>query len=399
VLWTQVNANTGRRRIDEAFPPAMRESTNESEMFIRMKNGSTWQLIGSDRYDTVVGAGQAGIVYSEWALANPSAWSYHRPMVAENGGWAMFITTPRGRNHAYSLYEHARQHPDEWYAEISSVRDTGALNEAQLADALAEYQALHGHDAGRALFEQEYECSFTAAILGAYFGHEMTRADREQRIGVVDIDWSQPIHTAWDLGKATNNPIWCFQVDAANRPRIVDFYRPESDDLADWCTELDRRGYHGHDYVPHDIMAGNWGQGRSRLEMMRLCGRKPQIIPAVPVADRQQAARVTINAAVFDEERCSVGLDGLRNYRREWDDELRTFREHPVKDWSEHIGSAFCYLAMAWQSLPAKQPPAPKPDWEFRGNEDGSMTGPRMIDIIRRREQARKVAGRDRWPG
>jgi phage terminase large subunit len=113
-------------------------------MFIRFKWGSTWQIVGSDKYDSLVGAGVAGVVFSEWALANPSAWGYIRPMLEENGGWAAFITTPRGNNHAKSMYDMAVKSP-RWYAEISSVTDTGALSPEQLIESLAEYQALYGY--------------------------------------------------------------------------------------------------------------------------------------------------------------------------------------------------------------------------------------------------------------
>ena len=122
-IWQAVNPHTGKRRIDEAFPPEIVKNRLNNEMFIELVNGSTWQLIGSDRYDTTVGSGPAGIVYSEWALANPSAWGYHRPMVEENNGWAAFITTPRGDNHAASMYRMAKGNPN-WFAEVSSVYDT-----------------------------------------------------------------------------------------------------------------------------------------------------------------------------------------------------------------------------------------------------------------------------------
>src|SRR5262245_9696070 len=107
-LWTAVDAHTGERRIDQAFPPALRQTTSENSMFIRFHNGSTWQIIGSDRYDTTVGAGVVGITYSEFALANPSAWGYHRPMLQENDGWALFISTPRGRNHLFDMAQYAQ---------------------------------------------------------------------------------------------------------------------------------------------------------------------------------------------------------------------------------------------------------------------------------------------------
>ena len=170
-IWTAINPHTGRRRIDEAFPPELRDTTNEQEMFIRFKVGSTWQVVGSDRYNSLVGAGVAGVAFSEWALANPSAWAYIRPMIEENGGWAAFITTPRGRNHAKAMYDMALRSPG-WFAEISTVDDTHSLTPEQLDEARAEYASLFGDDLGNAQFEQEYYCSFNAAIMGAFYARE-----------------------------------------------------------------------------------------------------------------------------------------------------------------------------------------------------------------------------------
>lgn len=372
-IWAAVNPHTGKRRVDEAFPQAIRETTNEQEMFIKFRNGSTWQIVGSDRYNSLVGAGVAGVVFSEWALCNPSAWGYVRPMVEENGGWAAFITTPRGNNHAKAMLDMAKANP-KWFAEVSSVEDTGALSRAQLDEALAEYQALYGLDFGRAIFEQEYLCSFSGAMVGAYFGAEVSRAEREGRVKAVPVDPKYPVHTAWDLGKATNNPIWCFQV-IGPQLRIVDFYQPESDDLEEWCATLNARGYVGNDYVPHDILVTEWGSKRTRIETLRALGRKPKRIVKVSVADGLQAGRVAINSAVFaDNEAVARGIEGLKSYRREWDDDLKTFREHPVKDWAEHIGSAWRYLGLAWREGQAAVPEKKKPqELIYTARPDGSV--------------------------
>ena len=351
-LWNAVNPHTGKKRMDEAFPPEIVARKNDQEMYLELVNGSTWQLIGSDRYDATVGSGPAGITYSEWALSNPSAWAYHRPMVAENNGWASFITTPRGNNHCKSMLDMAQDNPN-WFTEVLPVTTTGALNDAQLKEALSEYQALYGSDLGLAYFEQEYMCSFAGAMVGAYWGGEVAKAEREGRIREVEIDWTQPVHTAWDLGKAVNNPIWCFQV-IGQSIRVVDFYVPESDDLEDWCEWLDAKRYHGNDYVPHDIMVTEWGAKRSRYDLLKSMGRKPVRVPRVSVADGIQAGRRTINEAVFDKERCAHGIEGLRAYRREWDDDFKRFRDNPVKDWAEHIGSSFRYLALAWRDVKPK---------------------------------------------
>lgn len=408
-LWNGINAHTGKRRIDEAFPPEIRESKDEQQMLIKLKCGSTWQLIGSDRYDATVGAGVAGIAYSEWALANPSAWAYHRPMLEENNGWAAFITTPRGNNHAKAMLDHARAHPDRWFAEVSSVLDTGALTKEQLDESLAEYQALYGADLGLAQFEQEYLCSFNAAILGAYWGGEVADAERTGRIRIVPIDPAYPVHTAWDLGKAVNNPIWCFQVIpiftnntfSHNEVRIVDFYRPDSDDLEQWCLWLDQQGYKGNDYVPHDILVEEWGTKRNRFETLKALGRKPVRVAKVSVAEGINAGRQTIKVAVFHAgddprgERMSLGIDGLKNYRREWDDELKTFRDHPVKDWAEHIGSSFRYLSLAWRDAAAVEFVPPKPtELEYVATPTGLIQGNMSVAdavkaMVRKRREGR----------
>lgn len=374
-LWNAVDANTGKRRIDQAFPHELRDATNEQEMFIRFKNGSTWQLVGSDRYDSLVGAGVAGVTFSEFALANPAAWGYIRPMLEENDGWAAFITTPRGNNHAKSMFDLAKTDP-RWFAEVLSVNETGALSQQQQVDALKEYQAIYGIDFGRAMFEQEYLCSFSGAMVGAYWGAEVNKAEREGRITPLEIDWAHPVHTAWDLGKATNNPIWCFQV-IAGKPVIVDFYQPESDDLADWVKWLDDKGYKGTDYVPHDIIVTEWGSKRTRLETLQGLGRRPKRLPMVSVADGLQAGRVTINAAQFaDTPRVQAGLEGLKNYRRDWNDELKSFRETPVRDWAEHIGSAFRYLSLAWREVVPPKPKEIKPtELQYEVGPDGRVRG------------------------
>ncbi len=350
-LWAAVNPHTGQRRIDEAFPHEIRESTNEQEMFIRFVNGSTWQLIGSDRYDSLVGAGVAGVTFSEFALANPAAWAYIRPMLVENDGWACMISTPRGANHAKSMFDYAETR-DDWFAERLSVKDTKALTAEQLNEALDEYMAVHGKDFGKALFEQEYLVSWSGAQIGSYWGAAINRMESEGRLQVFDIDPDHPVHTAWDLGqKAMTNPIWCFQV-INGRPIIVDFYRGDTERLEDWVQWLKDQGYDGQDYVPHDVVVTEWGSERTRLDELQRLGRKPVRIPKVSLADGINAGALTIDAALFrDTERVRAGIEGLRMYRREWLDDLKVFREGPVKDWAEHIGSAFRYLGLSWRAV------------------------------------------------
>lgn len=354
-LWTAVNANTGKRRIDEAFPPEICESRNDQEMFIRLKCGSTWQIIGSDRFDTTVGAGVAGIAYSEWALANPSAWAYHRPMLEENNGWAAFITTPRGRNHAYSMYQMAKDNP-RWFAEISSIHDTGALSPESIDESLKEYIALYGEDLGRAQFEQEYLCSFNAAILGAFYAREMLAVRNEGRIRPVVAIPGQPVHTAWDIGVRDDTSIWWFQV-YGGKIYVLDCYTASGvgvDHYAEICHS--KPWPRGVDYVPHDAKVKEWGTGKTRLETMQSLKLNPQVIPLAGKLDGINAVRRMLPHTVFDPRCEDTGIAALEQYRREWDDEKKTFRASEVHDWTSHLSDAFRYLAMAWREAPKVEP-------------------------------------------
>lgn len=361
-IWNAVNPHTGKRRIDEAFPGELRANTNDQEMFIRFKNGSTWQVIGSDRYNSLVGAGVAGVVFSEWALCNPSSWGYISPMMRENDGWAAFITTPRGRNHAYNMFNSAKANP-EWFAEQSAIHDTQALSPETLREILqTDYIDLYGEDIGRAQFEQEYECSFNAAILGAFYAREMVALRKEGRIAEIEAIEGRAVHTAWDIGVKDDTSIWWFQV-VGTQIYIFDCYTASGvglDHYAEICHAKPwKRGF---DFVPHDAKVREWGApgARTRIETMRLYGLNPYLCPDQTKMDGINAARQTLNKSVFHPRTEDKGIAALEQYRREWDDEKKTFRASEVHDWTSHLADAFRYLALAWRSI-SEPVEAPRP--------------------------------------
>ncbi len=359
-IWTAINPHTGKRRIDEAFPLEIRRNTNEQEMFIRFINGSTWQVIGADNYDALVGTPPCGIIFSEWSRANPSAWAYLAPILAENHGWCIFITTPIGRNHAYNMYNMAREDP-LWFAEVQTVTDTNAIPPDIVEGQRREYHSLYGDEAGDALIEQEYYCSFAAAILGSFFGKQMNAAEREGRIADVPIDPSLgPVHTAWDIGTDDPTAIWCHQTGPGVL-NLVDYYESSGHGVDHYCKWLDERGYHGTDWVPHDARMREWGApgARTRIETLFKLGRKPVLVPAHKLMDGINAGRKTIPLARFDKLRCAKGLECLREYRAEWDDTTRTFRKTPNHNWASHGADAWRYLSVAWQYPRLQQEEAP----------------------------------------
>jgi hypothetical protein len=384
-IWNAVNPHTGKRRIDEAFPGELRENTNDQEMFIRFKNGSTWQVIGSDRYNSLVGAGVAGVVFSEWAICNPSSWGYISPMMRENDGWAAFITTPRGRNHAYNMYNSALKNED-WFAELSSIHQTKALSEDALQEILqTDYIDLYGEDIGRAQFEQEYECSFNAAILGAFYAREMVNVRKEGRIADVEAIADRPVHRAWDIGVRDDTSIWWFQV-VGTQIYILDCYTASGVGVDHYASIVeDRKKQHGWqdgtDFVPHDARVKEWGTGRTRVETMQGLGLHPQVVPMASKLDGINAARKTLPRCVFHPRTESEGISALEQYRREWDDDKKAFKENEVHDWSSHLADAFRYMAMAWRELPAAPVAKPKPIYVV---EDGYALAPPLPGQRRR---------------
>lgn len=371
-IWEAVNPHTGKLRIDEVFPKEVRANTRNDMMSITFKSGSVWRVVGSDNPDSLVGAPPFGIVFSEWALSNPSAWGLLQPILLENGGWADFITTPRGKNHVYGMMKMARTNPN-WFCQTLTIDDTHQVSLEQIEEAKREYVSLYGQDQADALIQQEYWCSFEAAILGAYYGKELAQAQREDRITLVDADPRYPLHTAWDLGVRDSMVIWFFQVIpglwGAAKVLVVGCYSATNYGIGHYAEVIhDYRGRvgapAGTDYVPHDARQremGAFGEdnlAKQRLEVMLECRLKPKVVANHVLMDGISAVRAVLPRCWFDEEACETGLEGLRQYQTEWDDEAKIFSDRPRHDWASHYADGFRTLAMAYREVEAE---APKP--------------------------------------
>jgi phage terminase large subunit len=407
-IWEAVNPHSGKKRIDEAFPREIRSHTRNDTMTIEFRCGSVWRVVGSDNPDSLVGAPPAGIVFSEFARANPTAWGLLAPILNENKGWASFITTPVGRNHLYGLYQEVRgdrwspANPRGWYAEVLTVDQTKFISREQIEDDRRTYRGLFGAEAADALILQEYWCSFEASILGAYWGRALAELEQQGRIRHVPHERSYPVNTAWDLGvgKDGGMAIWWWQA-LGSEIRVLDFYEAHNYGIGHYAELIKRkakeRGWTmGTDYVPHDarvkemsafgtaemecltcngkkIVRGGvpcptcGGEGRliaenvakQRVEVMIECGLRPKV--TLQVAKKQDgisAVHQILPRVWFDDnEGNGRGLESLRQYRTEWDDETKKFTDKPRHDWTSHGADAFQTMALGYRTmLPADMP-------------------------------------------
>lgn len=346
-IWDAVNPHTGRRRIDEAFPAVMKPTFKDSEMKVELGNGSTWQVLGSDNYNSLVGASTAGVVLSEWALAMPDAWAHIRPILLENNGWALFLWTPRGRNHAARAFESRRQDP-EWYCLKSPATATEVFTPEQLEREKRELIAeLGSEEEGLARFASEYLVDFDAAAPGTYYAGLLGEAERAGRVGRVPVDPALPVDTAWDLGIDDYTAIWFFQ-QAGREVRVVDYFETCGEGL----EAVVRRAIAGKPYLwgahhlPHDVMVRELATGRSRHEALSSMGLSRIVVgaPADP-EERVNAARLMIPMCWFDAERCAGGLERLRGYRKRWNRATRSYGG-PLHDQASHGADAFGEFAL-----------------------------------------------------
>ena len=324
---------------------------NESELRCDLPNGARIRLYGADNYERLRGLYFDGVVLDEYADMPPAILpEVIRPALADHEGWATFIGTPKGRNAFWEIWEGATA--SNWFRAMLRASETGLIPPGEL-------------EAARAImtpeqYAQEWECSFDAAIIGAYYGREIAEAEEAKRICHVPADPALKVHTAWDLGIGDSTAIWFFQV-AANQIRVIDHYEANGHGLPHYAAVLAAKGYqYGHDYLPHDAKARDLGTGRTRIETFReLTGRVPRVLRAGKVMDGINAARVTMARCWFDESKCREGLEALRQYRADYDEKKRVFRDEPRHDWTSHTADAFRYMAMAWRELRPEKPPEP----------------------------------------
>lgn len=326
------------------FPPEIIESKNESDLLVKLKNGSVFQLIGSDNIDSIMSTNPIGCVFAEYSLQDPRAWDYIRPILRENGGWAIFDFTPRGRNHAVSLFQmgeklQAGGDPD-WFCEKLTVDDTGAIS---LADIDAERREGMDED----LIQQEFYCSFSGSQQGNYYGRQMEQADKDGRVSNVPYQPEIGVQTWWDLGMSDAMSV-IFTQNVGREVHVIDYFETSGQGFPDCARELQNRGYvytSPHN-APHDIAVRELGTGKSRLETAASLGIKFEPVPNIGLQDGIDATRSFLGRCWFDKTKTERLRDALASYHKTWDEKRKCFSDAPYHDWSSHPADAMRYLSV-----------------------------------------------------
>lgn len=328
------------------IPREVVKHSNETELRKELVNGSAIQLIGTDNIDSVLGTNPIGCVFSEYAVQDPRAWDYIRPILRENGGWAIFDYTPRGKNHGYQLYQMAKANP-EWFSELLTVQDTQAISVADIDKERREGMS-------EELIQQEYYCSFEGVQVGAYYGKQLQQAETEGRVGKVSYETELGVETWWDLGIGDSTAIW-FTQSAGREIRLIDYYEASGEGLAHYAKVLQSRPYvYSAHHAPHDIEVRELGSGRSRKEVAQNLGIVFQVVPNISIEDGIEASRSILGRCWFDREKTQRGLNALASYHKAYDDKLHDWKSYPHHDWSSHAADAFRYLAVGHKTAKIK---------------------------------------------
>lgn len=352
ILWDGMDRD-GNKFLSH-FPPALIEGKpNETEMKIKFKNGALFQIIGSDNIDSIVGTNPVGVVFSEYSLIDPTVWGFVRPILAENGGWAIFVFTPRGENHAYDIYELAKNDPS-WYCQLNPAEQTKAIAGEILEQERMEIIKLYGDDS---LYRQEYDCNFTVPIAGSYYANAISSLYKNGQIGNVPYDPRFVVDTYWDLGINDKMAIW-FTQSIGPEMRVIDYEEGSNQGLPHYIGKIRERKYiYGRHVAPHDIEVRELTTGISRRDTAKTLGIDFSVAPQFPLMDGIDAVRNMLPRCWIDAKKCKEGLNALKNYRKIYDEKRKTYQNTPYHDWSSNAADAFRMIAVSIQTKKSFTPP------------------------------------------
>ena len=319
-------------------------SFNEAELRCDLPDGKRIWLLGAENPDSLRGMRLDVCVLDEYADMNSRLYpEIVRPALSDHGtGKAIWIGTPRGENQFKEIYDYALERmeagDEDWFAMRFPASETGILLASELEAARATME--------ESQYDQEFECSWSAALVGAYFAKLLDSADLDNRIGQVPYDPNIPVHTAWDLGIGDSTAVWFCQ-EHRGEIRVIDYYESQGEGLHHYAAKMKTMPYiYGKHYFPHDVMVRELGSGSSRYEILQQLGIRPTVVAKLSVQDGIEAVRGILPRCYFDRSSCSLGLRHLRSYHREFNDRTGTWRDRPHHDSSSHAADAFRYYAV-----------------------------------------------------
>jgi phage terminase large subunit len=354
------------------------EQTHEAELRVTLKNEAKIYLLGSENADALRGLYLDGAVLDEYPLMRPSMVSQViMPCLSDRQGWLVKMGTPRGKNHFYDSYNRSKGDPTA-FTMMLKASESGIIPKEELA-------LIRSH-MDESDYQQEYECSFDAALKGAIYGAEMELAQTEGRIGDFPFDTNLPLDCITDLGYTDDTVLIFFQLG----PSGVLIHEVYSNNEQEWDVYLDEM--ESRDvrdvYLPHDARAKNLQTGRSIVEQTIRRGYRPRIVPDHKLRDGISAARKLLPYTWWNFQLSSGAVEAMKSYRREWDDKLGCYRDRPVHDWSSHIADAFRYLGVVFQGLrPVESklilPPGVKAGGNYAFTLDDLFSHPRTNPALR----------------
>lgn len=314
-----------------------RKKHNVAELQVELVNGARVRLYGGDNPDALRGLYHDGIGIDEPAQLKPRLWrEVIRPSLADREGWAVFTGTPAGKNEFYDIWTRGLTKPDEWFAMMLKASESGILPESELVEAR---ETMEDDD-----YAQEFECSFDAAIKGAYYGKAINAMS--ERLCPVEYDPTLPVHVSLDIGWRDDTSLWFWQ-SVGKEHRFIDCESESGLTVADWVAVMRSKEYHyGNIWLPHDAFAKTMQTGKSTFELFAECGIRAMRVPELSVQQGILATRQLLNDCWINTERCSDGIEALRQYQREWDERKQSFRENPRHDWASHYADSFRYAAV-----------------------------------------------------
>ena len=354
VIWRGIDAD-GIPFLDRIPKELIEGKPNNTELFVKLINGSKIQFSGTDNPHSLRGMGARGIIWSEFQNHNPMAFEIMSPMIVQTKGWQIIQGTPLGKNHFYHMYQ-SLQENSSWFVKKLTVEDTKnwdgspVINQAQIDDERAK-------GISEESIRQEYYCDFNIGAPGSYYTQQIDKAEAEKRIINFDIDPNIPVYTTWDIGVSDPTSIWLFQPKSDGTIDFIYSFEENDQGIEYFVKKIYEikaqlkinASFKGH-IAPHDVAQRKMmGVVRSTLSEMNRLRIHPFVCPKIDINEGIQAVRAIFHKCRFHKTNCAAGLDALREYRREWDDENKTFRSKPLHNWASHLSDSFRYFAVYWR--------------------------------------------------